>query len=230
MEPPDWAKSFAGQYFRSFIESYLETGKISKDDPIDKVKSLLSSDPEYKKRYEDITIVTTFTSGLIDSIQLELTHHHYNQAVILALTYIEHSLNEFYIDYMSNVLNMSNSQLEPLLKCNGISEKISGLFYLTFRENFPSQLKSSIETIKKCRNGFIHYKFHGVPLEEIDSDKIWENTKDIAQTSPTVLQELDEFLDSMEIKLYPNRKIAQDLVDEILKGNKNGQAENADGE
>ena len=218
MSMPDISQKIINQYFIQSIESYLKSGKIQPNDSLDKVRAVLRSDPIFKSGSSElnIDIVITYKEELLKSVNLELEHKHYHQAIIISLTYIEHTLNELYIDYMTDVLSMSNAQVDTLLKCNGLSEKMAGLFYLTFRENFPSDLKTSIEKIKKFRNNFIHYKFRSIPVDELDIDDSFDNPITIAQSLLPILQELNDFINSLTCRLYPNKKIAQDIAKQIL--------------
>lgn len=207
----------------SAITNCLEDGLISKDDSIEKVKEII-----YSKKVLDpdkLFIQITYVDSLKSSIELLLNHNAYEEAIILAMTCVEHMLNYFYGEYFERIVSMSNRKIDDLLKGTKVSEKIGALYFLTFREAFPQQLESDILNLNKKRNDFIHYKTPKISIDEWDEkSKKDDETVKIASSALDLIEKLKAFLSTKEDEIYGSNQTAQEIFEKLkVEENKNGK-------
>ena len=217
------------KYLYSVIIYCLKTNRIQYTDNIESIMKTVYSDEIWPSVFDKLGLCIDYTESLEKSINLELEHEQYYAAIILAMTCVEHLLNEFYKEYLEEEYEMSNAQIESLLKSNSTSEKISGLFVVTFNREFSAPIKGEILDLNKKRNGFIHYKMKYMSWDEVDNDKSDVEIKKIALDSPLLITKLRAYLEEINKELYPIRNQAKDIFDKIKskkEENPNGKNEN----
>ncbi len=198
----------------SAIINCLEEGLISKDDSIEKIKEIIYSEKVLDP--DNLFIQITYVDSLKASIELLLNHNAYDEAIILAMTCIEHMLNYFYGEYFERIVAMSNRKIDDLLKGTKVSEKIGALYLVTFREAFPQQLESDILALNKKRNDFIHYKTPKISIDDWDEkSKRDDETVKIALSSLELIEKLTEFLRTKEDEIYDSNQIAQEIFEKL---------------
>ena len=213
-ETNDIEKYILNKVLMSAIVNCLEAGLISKDDSIEKIKEII-----YSKKVLDpdnLFIQITYVDSLKSSIELLLSHNAYDEAIILAMTCVEHMLNYFYGEYFERIVAMSNRKIDDLLKGTKVSEKIGALYLLTFRESFPQQLESDILALNKKRNDFIHYKTPKIAIDEWDvKSKKDDETVKIASSALDLIEKLKAFLSNKEDEIYDSNQIAQEIFERL---------------
>lgn len=213
-EPNDIEKRILNKILMSAIVSGLDEGLISKDDSIEKIKEIIYSEKVLNP--DNIFIQITYVDSLKSSIELLLGHNAYEEAIILAMTCIEHMLNYFYGEYFERIVSMSNRKIDDLLKGAKVSEKIGALYLVTFREPFPQQLESDILALNKKRNDFIHYKTPKIAIDEWDEkSKKDDETVKIASSALDLIEKLKEFLRTKEDEIYDSNQIAQEIFEKL---------------
>ncbi len=203
-----------GKIFFYAIANCLENGEISKDDNIEEIKKVvLSKMPMF---LDNLSFKFIYTDSLEKAIKLLLKQKLYDEAIIIAMTCIEHMLNYFYGEYFERRIKMSTSNINDLLKSTSTADKIGALYLLSFSEEFPNQLYSQIIELNKRRNYFVHYKPPKVKLDDWDKyDKKDDESKRIALTAPKVIDNLAVFLQEKSNELYESNVIAQEIFNEI---------------
>lgn len=217
------------KYLYSVIIYCLKANIIRYTDNIENIMKTVYSDEIWTSVFDKLGFCIDYTESLEKSIHLELEHKQYYAATILAMTCIEHLLNEFYKEYLEEKYEMSNAQIESLLKSNSTSEKVGGLFVVTFNREFSAPIKGEILNLNKKRNSFIHYKMKYMSWDEVDNDKSDIEIKKIALESPLLITKLREYLEGINKELYPIRNQAKDIFDKIKstkEENPNGKDEN----
>lgn len=201
------------RFLLALITKCLEDGQIKETDDLKIIKEILFSDNIYTAFIDGVSISVSHIDSLEDSIKLEVQNHNYFQAILLAVTCVEHLLNEFYGRYYECCCNLSNSKINSILKANGISEKVAGLFEITFNEPFPQNLEQQINQMKRKRNEYTHYKPTRILLDDLDNTSYKdEEIKSIALSAISVIEQLKDFITNMETKLYPQDAVAKKIL------------------
>ena len=222
-----FANWFIERFTISIIENCLENGEFAQNDSLEKIKNIVYSDEYFKP--DNLGFVFTHVDSLKESIAILLNNKHYNEAIVLAMTCIEHELNSFYAHYFDHILNMSNAKKEGIIKSNNISEKIGGLFLAVFNENFPDKLSANIMNLNQKRNAFIHYKSPVISLDNVDNNCIKDDEiENTALASLTTINELEIFITEKEMALFPNKSIAQEIFNRIKEEENNEKKEMGD--
>lgn len=201
--PEEGLKAFADlaeSVVSEIVFSLLEEGEISEEDDVSTIIDAVRNNTDYKQFVDEPCLSITYIEELQNSIDLEIKHKYYHQAIVLAVTCIEHILNGFWGRYLSYELDMDNEQINGLLSSNNINAKIGDLYYLTFRKEFPDKLRRKIQDLNKIRNKFVHYKYD-IKDDEKDS---YEYMSKMAKESKVTVNNLIDFLDKKEKELYPN--------------------------
>lgn len=211
---------FLNDYLLSIINECIEEGVISKYDNLSRIKEIVYD--RYSSSVDRITFKFIHTDSIENSVKLEIEHQNYQQAILLATTCIEHLLNDFYGQYYECVCKMSNSKINDVLKANGISEKIGGLFLITFNKQFPIDIEQQINLLKKKRNEFAHYKPKRIQIDSLDDNMQKDvEIQTIAKDSISVIENLKNFLSKMEDELYPENLLAKEIFKKIKAEDKN---------
>lgn len=205
---------FIDRFVICVIADCLENGKITQQDTLEKVKTIIYSKECFNP--DNLGLIFTHTDSIKKSIELLLHNEYYNEAIVLAMTCIEHELNSFYAQYFDRILKMSNAKKEGMLKSNNTAEKTGGLYLAVFKEDFPQNLSAEIMALNKKRNDFIHYKSPIVLIDSLDKDlKIDNEIKLVAQKALNTIKTLEEFIMEKEMILYPNHVIAKNIFNRI---------------
>ena len=83
-ETNDIKKRVFNRILMSAIVNCLESGLISKDDSIEKIKEIIYSEKVLDP--DNLFIQITYVDSLKSSIELLLSHNSYDEAIILAMT------------------------------------------------------------------------------------------------------------------------------------------------
>lgn len=211
---------FVDRFTICVIADCLETGKITPNDSLERIKSTIYSEECFNP--DKLGLMFIHTDSLKESIELLLSNAYYNEAIVLAMTCIEHTLNSFYAQYFDRVLKMSNTKKEGMLKANNVSEKVGGLYLAIFKESFPQNLNSDIMLLNKKRNEFVHYKSPIVLLDDFDEMCMKDNEiEKAAHASLPTIDALEDFILEKEMILYPNQVTAQNIFNRIKEEENN---------
>lgn len=194
----------------------LNVGEITEKDTLKHIRETLFNYETVQKTSDELLFVTYHIDSIKESVNLELENGYYYQAAILAITCIEHILNSFYKDYFTFELKLSETEIEKMLGVS-MKDKTGVLFKIVFRQDFPDDLKSSIIDLNKIRNKFVHYKFKGITLDELDNDYLNEKKVEtrILQ-SVDLITKLEAYLDKFQREINHNIKIAENIYHRII--------------
>jgi DNA-binding transcriptional MerR regulator len=139
-------------------------------------------------------------------------------AVVLVATAIEHAINIYYIDLLSNK-GLAPKEIKQALRTNNFESKLGWLMQLTSSRKLPEELGKRIKELVEIRNAIAHYKPLPVTIGDEDSgirhtwEKISERIQGLNPEDMMALPgDLQEVLDSMLDEIYPIRQKVEELL------------------
>lgn len=183
-----------------FINSLHRDGIISTDDLSDKIK-VTEKIKKYMAKHKDnliFDIIIDHRETLLNVAEKESKDGHFELAVSLYATFVEHTLNR--IIHLTCLLRKidAKTQTEIIRNVNMIG-KCSWLMVLLNLPAFRKEYVSTILMIAEERNSFMHYKWK----PERDTDKVPEPEKKEKENQEKInkIKALLKYLKTYETRL-----------------------------
>jgi|GEM_PF-5443327 len=189
------------RFFASIGKMILdEGGKIeSAKDIINRIWS-----EDFEENFE-IDIHITYLNDLLEGFDMLMKAEKYELAVVIACTTFEHSINEFYYDFLCRKLDYGSAKIKKIIEKINFVDKFDWFFSLSTNCKFDDKIYAYIVNLNKIRNKFVHYK----PEEDGFINKYI--IKDLKKFKFT-MSKARQFLLNVELDNNPALKNAYDIV------------------
>jgi hypothetical protein len=137
----------------------------------------------------------------------------YTTALVLIATALEHVINLYYRNLLSDK-GLPERQITDIIKKSNVDAKLGWMLLITSNTTIPTDLHKDITKIFELRNAIVHHKYvpEKMDVEEGSWGDIEPGIKKLDFSKfIEIPEELDEILTQCLCKLTPNRGIAFEM-------------------
>lgn len=184
------------------------TSDVSKKELNAKIDSLTNSN-----FIEEMQIVITINNETYKLFDEQFYKNNKNMAIILASTYLEQFINEFYQSYLLYKKNFSKVDCDNCLKTLKIKDKFGWFYKYSFEDNFDESLYKYICSLFAKRNLTIHYIPEIELLDEEKKEKIHFDFSQLKYNIDLITNKLTKKLN----EIFENNQTAQIIYDKYCR-------------
>lgn len=184
------------------------TPNVSKKDLDIKIDDLIKS-----TFIEEIQVSLTITEETYNLFEEQFNKGNNNMAIILASTYLEQLINEFYQEYLLYKKDFSKDECDSCLKSLKIKDKFGWFYKYSFNDSFNKKLYQYISLLFAKRNSIIHY----IPEVELLVEEKEKNLHFDISLLKNNVDMITKELSKKSTEIFGNNLISQNICDRYYR-------------
>lgn len=210
----DIKKEFLKLVSPHVIHYCLLTRKITKFDDVESIRQAISENLE--EIVDSLRLSVSYCDELKDGIKSELKSNRYETAIVLVGTYIEHLLNEYYIQVLDYKYGMTKRDIENAVNSPSLVDKVTWMYKVINNVDFDENLKNWIKQVNSARNKVVHYKPFGKNNDDFINDNLNDMIHLALDDAINKLEMLSSFIEESKSTIVLGLDDAKEIAEKVF--------------